>query len=49
MQLITAGVQGCYIIDLLIEYSYNVDQAILLNPKGDSITVTIKKAEGPCA
>ena len=48
-QLITAGVQGCFIVDLDIVYMYPPEQAILLNPKGDSITISLKKAEGPCA
>jgi len=45
-QLITAGVQGCFIVDLSIHYTYPPRQAILLNPKGDSITVKLVKAEG---
>ena len=45
-QLITCGVQGCFIIPFYIHYQYTTAQAILLNPKGDSITVKLKKAEG---
>lgn len=48
-QLITAGVKGCFIVQLSVKYTYKPPlQAILLNPKGDSITVKLVKATGNC-
>ena len=44
--LITAGVQGCFIVQLEINYTYQPRQAILLNPQGDSISVNLIKAVG---
>jgi len=40
-QLITAGVKGCYLIQLTIDYKYDPRQAILLDAKGNSINVNI--------
>jgi len=42
-QLITAGVSGCYLVQIEIEYKYDLKQAILLDPKGHSISVRIGK------
>ena len=43
--LITAGVQGSFIVHLNIHYTYPPRQAVLLNPKGDSISVELLKAQ----
>ena len=43
MQLLTAGVNGCYLIDIEIIYKYDPRQAILLDPKGHSIDVRYRK------
>ena len=45
MELITAGVQGCFIIQLNIQYTYPPRQAIRLNSKGDSTKVEVVPAE----
>ena len=45
MELITAGVQGCFIIKLNIKYTYPPRQAIRLNSKGDSTKVEVVPAE----
>ena len=39
-QLLTAGVAGCFLIQLNINYKYDPRQAILLDPKGHSIEVS---------
>jgi hypothetical protein len=40
---LTAGVNGCYLIDMEIIYKYDPRQAILLDPKGHSIDVRYRK------
>ena len=42
-QLIVGGKEGCFIIDLEIKFKYKPKMAILLDPKGQSITIKIKK------
>ena len=42
-QLLVGGKEGCFIIDLEITFKYDPRMAILLDPKGQSITVRIKK------
>ena len=42
-QLIVGGKEGCFIIDLDIQFKYKPKMAILLDPKGQSITIKIKK------
>lgn len=37
----TAGVEGCHLIQLKIVYKYDPRRAILLDPKGESISVVI--------
>ena len=46
-QLVTAGVGGAYLIDMLVEYRYSPKQAIMLDPKGTSIKVAVKIREEP--
>ena len=41
-----AGVGGAHLIDMVIVYKYSPQQAILLDPKGTSLEVYIKKKEG---
>ena len=45
MELIVAGVLGCFIIKLNIQYTYPPRQAIRLNSKGDSTKVDVVYAE----
>jgi hypothetical protein len=44
-QLVTAGVGGSYLIDMIVTYKYSPQQAILLDPKGTSITIAVKDRE----
>lgn len=39
-QLLTAGADGAFLIDILVKYKYDPRQAILLDPKGHSINVS---------
>lgn len=45
MELIVAGVLGCFIIKLNIKYTYPPRQAIRLNSKGDSTKVDVVHSE----
>lgn len=40
-QLVTAGVQGCHLIQLKITFKYEARRATILDTKGDSITVEV--------
>lgn len=42
-QLLVGGKEGCFIIDLDIQFKYDAQMAILLDPKGQSITIKIKQ------
>lgn len=42
-QLIASGKEGCFLIDMDIKFSYDPVMAILLDPKGQSIEVSIKQ------
>jgi hypothetical protein len=42
--LLVGGKEGCFIIDLEIKFKYDPTMAILLDPKGQSIDVSIKEA-----
>ena len=42
-QLIVAGKEGCYLIDMEIKFKYDATMAILLDAKGKSIMAKIKK------
>ncbi len=44
-QLITAGVYGAYLIDMIVKYKYEPKTAITLDPKGTSLKVAIKIRE----
>jgi len=44
-QLFVGGKEGLFIIDLDIRFKYDPTMAILLDPKGSSITVGIKKSK----
>ena len=44
-QLIVGGKEGCFIIDIFIFEKYDATKAVLLDAKGSSITVKIKKLE----
>lgn len=39
--LICAGLSGCYMVQMKIEYGYDPRQAVLLDPKGNSIDVSV--------
>jgi hypothetical protein len=41
-QLVTAGVYGAYLIDMIVKYKYEPKTAITLDPKGTSLKVAIK-------
>lgn len=40
-QLVVGGKGGCYIIDLAIKFRYDAAMAIMLDPKGTSITLRL--------
>lgn len=40
-QLICAGLSGCFMVQMKIEYGYDPRQAVLLDPKGNSIDVSV--------
>ncbi len=42
-QLFVAGKEGTYILDLKIKFKYKPRMAIMLDPKGQSISVSIKR------
>lgn len=42
--MLVGGKEGCFIIDLEIKFKYDPTMAILLDPKGQSIDVSIKEA-----
>lgn len=41
-QLVTAGVQGCHLIQLKITFKYEARRATILDTKGDSISVEVE-------
>jgi len=43
-QLITAGIDGCFIFDFEIHCKYDYRLAILLDPKGRSLSFNLKMA-----
>lgn len=42
-QLLVGGKEGLFLIDLDIKFKYEPRMAIMLDPKGQSISVKIKK------
>jgi hypothetical protein len=42
-QMVVGGKDGCFIIDLDIEFKYDPSMAIMLDPKGTSISLKIKE------
>lgn len=42
-QIITAGVDGCYVFNLIVTAKYDHRQAILLDPDGKSLSFQLEK------